>query len=336
MQRDDGGAAAMPDGSPPPDDEQDEHERRIIRRRYRQLIDEIQVNKEELANPSSDSLNNKLKEADELYKPVKKAREAALDSSVLVMIANIGRLKAQALTTEFVKFQATEFAEKLITFVSGQQLQDGQRISHNGWDRLGQAVQPCFRRVPPFHFMHGSFEPGEIHPKTKDGRRKVKEKDDIVGQATIPRQLQDFSDSDKNEATTAEVEKIHNLLIQQYDLQNNNPLCYFEFVVNPESFGQTVENMFYTSFLVRDGYAEIFLDDDKLPVIQPVGEGDVQSGASPRRQQVVISMTPQNFRDICKTFRIEAPLIPTRPMSHPLLAERGTSKGKGKGKNRSK
>lgn len=42
-------------------------------------------------------------------------REAALDSHVLAIIADYGRQKAQAFNMEFVKFQPSEFAEKLVS-----------------------------------------------------------------------------------------------------------------------------------------------------------------------------------------------------------------------------
>jgi gas vesicle protein len=41
---------------------------------------------------------------------------------------------------------------------------------------------------------------------------------------------------------------------------------FFDFVINPSSFGQTVENMFYVSFLIKEGNVKIVLKDD-MPLL---------------------------------------------------------------------
>ena len=43
----------------------------------------------------------------------------------------------------------------------------------------------------------------------------------------------------------------------------------FRFIVNPHDFGQSVENLFYLSFLIRDGKCAFFTDEDTgEPVIR--------------------------------------------------------------------
>lgn len=36
----------------------------------------------------------------------------------------------------------------------------------------------------------------------------------------------------------------------------------FKFIINPHDFGQSVENMFYLSFLIRDGKCALELNED--------------------------------------------------------------------------
>jgi len=62
-------------------------------------------------------------------------------------------------------------------------------------------------------------------------------------------QLEKFSESE--EVTTREVESALEILRRTYKENNQCPICYFEFVTNPKSFSQTIENVFYTSFLIR-------------------------------------------------------------------------------------
>ena len=45
------------------------------------------------------------------------------------------------------------------------------------------------------------------------------------------------------------------------------PISYFRFVIDPNDFGQTVENIFHMAFVIKEGHAEIRLDNDGLPII---------------------------------------------------------------------
>ena len=41
----------------------------------------------------------------------------------------------------------------------------------------------------------------------------------------------------------------------------------FEFVINPDDYAQSVENIFYLSFLIRDGRVAFETDEDAIPII---------------------------------------------------------------------
>jgi hypothetical protein len=123
------------------------------------------------------------------------------------------------------------------------------------------------------------------------------------------------------------VENIFRMLKALYKKNSSSPICYFEFVTNPESFSQTIENVFYTSFLLAHGFARMFLDDDELPVIEPVAGANIESLRSLTSgnvqlvdegpddgecHQMVMPWTMQGWRDIVESFEITRPLIPAR------------------------
>lgn len=56
-------------------------------------------------------------------------------------------------------------------------------------------------------------------------------------------------------------------MLKKYRLSETGGVSLFDFVLNPRSFGQTVENLFYVSFLIKEGALGVQADSEGLPTI---------------------------------------------------------------------
>ena len=100
-------------------------------------------------------------------------------------------------------------------------------------------------------------------------RAKVKRRAaDVVGELTKPENPSAKDLDDKDEQTTPEqVKRCFKILSKK--LGPDQTISLFTFVIDPNSFAKSVENLFYTSFLIKAGRVEM-LQDEKTgyPVIQ--------------------------------------------------------------------
>ncbi|KAM0243429.1 hypothetical protein ACHAPO_000277 [Fusarium lateritium] len=124
---------------------------------------------------------------------------------------------------------------------------------------------------------------------------------------------QTVSDSINDDMDDEERDRI----MHQYGLRSTGGIDLMHFVVNPKSFGQTIENMFYVSFLIRDGRVEIEFDEFGLPALAPVNREDVEEEEEPTRHgaakhQAILSMDMETWQDIIDTFGLTEPMIAHR------------------------
>uniref|UniRef100_A0A1A8J9C6 Non-structural maintenance of chromosomes element 4 n=1 Tax=Nothobranchius kuhntae TaxID=321403 RepID=A0A1A8J9C6_NOTKU len=301
------------------DDEDDinkQGQRREIRSKYRDLINSVQQNREDMLSPSNNKLTEVLEEANKLFKDVRQPREAALDAKLLVAATDLGKEKASQLFSEGSTFDPTVFTEHLLSFMGLNRLEDEEDDHQNegegylpkdAWHRLAQRTESCFKTAPSFHYMMGSFHAEPPPPKQRTERqRRAPNKE---AKRMMPTQLKKMEESHQ-EATEKEVERILGYLKRYYQDDSSSPISYYEFVIDPKSFSRTVENIFHTSFLIRDGLARMYLDDDELPCIQPVEEGEIEDASTSTRNQCIVSISPKIWRELIDAFEIKETIIP--------------------------
>ncbi|KAM4636161.1 non-structural maintenance of chromosomes element 4 homolog A isoform 1-T2 [Discoglossus pictus] len=300
--------------------EWDDTNRRQIRHQYRELMQTMQHNREDMLSSRNNKLTEALEEANKLFSGVSRAREAVLDAQFLVLASNLGKEKASQLHADMTLFDPTSFAEDLLSFMGLNRIENAGSDSEDegcatgflpadAWQKLGTEADKYFKRTPTFHYMLGSFktEPPVVRQRIERQKKDNKAEEKRV----MPAQLKKMDESHQ-EATEKEVERILGFLQTYFKEDPDTPISFFDFVIDPNSFARTVENIFHVSFIIRDGFARIRLDHDRLPVIEPVAqenEQNVDKDNQPRYQGV-ISLSHQDWKEIVETFEITEPMIP--------------------------
>lgn len=264
-------------------------------------------------------------EAQDLYKNVNGAHEARLDARVLKQVSRICRLRSQELSVNQQKFQASEFADKLIREMGGSVKDENDEIVQfslhaKSWRKLGDKVQSIVNTTPYFSYMLGSLSSDEnlLQPKKKANPR-------VRNETSVPATIANVVDfNDKNSAgntgennTDVFVESTYKQLCLAYTSMDKEPICYFSFVLDLTSFGRTVENMFYTSFLIKEGKVKIFYKEtneaeNQLPFIVPLkrrkhGEGSINSFDN--KKQVLMTISIEDWIRFKNVFKRTEPMI---------------------------
>ncbi|KAJ7045639.1 Nse4 C-terminal-domain-containing protein [Mycena alexandri] len=308
----------------PYDPDQDPEERRVVRKGYRTLAKNVEEHQSNLQDYSAQQLTDQVKKADELFNKVKGPQEATLDSAFLLMASNMGAQKARAMKSGSGSFDIDDFVSRLVAFMGGaKQLNvddesDGEEAEASGapleWDRIGRKALAKSRRVPAMGFMLG---PLSIEQKKRNVTKRVKFEKDKADERK-PQEIKEEDIARSENETTKNVATLETLLGEE-----DGPINLFKFVINPNDFAQSVENIFYLSFLIRDGKVALeTLNNGEVVIFicQQPDDNDYISGL--KKRQIVLEFDKATWERAKDVFEITESKIPQRPAARMRLGNK--------------
>ncbi|KAF5380522.1 hypothetical protein D9615_004519 [Tricholomella constricta] len=304
------------------DPDQDPEEKREVRKNYRSLAKTV-----EGANPNdytAELLMKQVHQADLLFDKVKGPQEATLDSHFLLMASNMGAQKARAMKSGSGAFDVDEFVAKLVTFMGGRKSLEDQAENDPDveedtdvsleWAKIGRKALAKSRRVPVMSFMLGPLSIEQKKRTTVKRAKLEKNKEEL----RKPQELKEEDISRSQNETTKNVAVLEAILNDIGEQVN-----VFNFVINPNDFAQSVENIFYLSFLIRDGKVAFETNEDGEPVVftceQPTDK-DYAGGLMKRQKVFEFDMAV--WRRAIEVFKITESMIPQRPPAKTRLGDK--------------
>ncbi|KAG8886054.1 hypothetical protein FRB97_007930 [Tulasnella sp. 331] len=296
------------------DPEQDPEMKRQIREGYRDRLRDIEEQAKDFKTLDVAALTEGVRNADISF--VRAPQEALLDSRLLTTVSHLSAAKAKDLKHDGGGFDTDDFISKLKSFLGGNRIDvqaddddedAADREIELSWDKLGWKALGRSRRGLGLDFMLG---PLDIEAKQRVQKQRVKA-EKIADEEVRPQQVSAEELNARDEAETSKIVADLGLFLQTL----KEPINLFELIVNPDSFAQSVENLFYVSFLVRLGEVAIDLNDDDIATVfacEPPSAQDFEDGV--KKNQSMWEFDEETWKLAIETFNITKPFIKTRPI----------------------
>jgi len=286
-----------------------QEERRLVRAEFRKL--HYRSNIQDESKITLKDLKQLIDDNERLYDKVVEVEEAVADSRIIRNISRLYLKQTDAMSTNAMEFRHHEYAAKLVRKMKGGTKDGEVRMGKLKLAILGKDAMTLFNRSPAFTYMKGALRHAPVEKKqrkARESKRKSTKMSDLVSTQAV--------NIEETETTGAQTQQmvVHTLtcLIMKYKENSRKPLHYFRFAMSPTSFGDSVENMFHISFLIKEGKAKILLLDG-VPHIKPVKPKKNAESFSGRdeemKNQTVINFNMYQWERMVKALDLKESMI---------------------------
>ncbi|KAN0061206.1 hypothetical protein ACQY0O_006941 [Thecaphora frezii] len=284
-----------------------EEESKRLRSGYRDLQAQAEDAKKNLASYGPQHLVRLLSESEKLYDRIKEPNDALLDSKFLLNMSEMGTQMMKTVKLDGGAFDVDDYVTRLARFVGGQAAPIRPQALRNGhanggggdhsdedsevedekdperwdWDKLGRTAASFSRRAPTLDFLLG---PLLIEQKSRKVTRRQPTEISTAPRAAPAQIRQTDLQQNKESDTSIQVRRVAKLLSEHAGAHG---IGLFRFAINPESFSNTVENLFYISFLIKEGKARLWDDEDGWPTLAPASPPTEEDATSTEKHQFI-------------------------------------------------
>ncbi|XP_054728273.1 EP300-interacting inhibitor of differentiation 3 [Anastrepha obliqua] len=100
---------------------------------------------------------------------------------------------------------------------------------------------------------------------------------------------------------------VHKQLVEMFKNNGNEPIPYYQLIIDPKKFMNTVENAFQIAFLVRDNRLAIETGPDNYPHVRLVHSGEVN--AVKETTQAICTLNLEKCREMIVFYEIHHPML---------------------------
>lgn len=219
-------------------------------------------------------VSNTLGDIDQVYMNVDRTNEAILDIETLQAASKITAETTRNMELgSAVAFKVHDYITAIKAYMGAASTETTQRnLSAQSEDiedpsvagllKLGAAAASWCARPSTTDFMIGPMDVEYTKPKP----RQITKRERATGPASKVGTIEMNDVKQDGNKMTHIIKDIYEILVKN-EATDTTPVGLIDFTFNPQSYSQTIENLFYLSFLVRDGKVGVVLDEDEIPSI---------------------------------------------------------------------
>lgn len=295
--------------------------------RYEQLKQKMHsIDSEAHKGQATEQILNHIKELDEIFNLVQKDRnrdtivqlkdaEAFMDTSKFAA-TNARNLKLDNLGISISKDEFLLQVKKYIKQQTSPATSEGgdNEFYSLDWVRLGTLYETVSLKPVTNEFLLGALE-----TEKKQRAPRARNIDDTKhATSTTANLLAALDISNNKEKSTADMVKdVFQAFISKLDARDNKEgINFFKFFINPHSFPQSIENLFFTSFLIKDSKLKIYKGADGIPYVSLIDSRDKNTeGGLPNNnlsQHHIASLDYKTWQELIRKFNITESFLGNR------------------------